>query len=187
MLFAPTVWAGVSVRDGGGGGLPAAGPAQRGGFGFPGGGTGGNPGGGPPGGAQDGGQGTSSTLLSYLGANRGNAQFLVAVPSSMSADSIIISTGEPVMAMGGFSGGDPILTAQSVAQLVQDGTVRFFLLGGGGPGGGFGGQQSATSWVTSSCTVVPSSAYQSSTTTARGGFGFGGGTLYDCASTATKG
>ncbi len=175
MLFAPTVWAGVSVRDGGGGGLPAAGPAQQGGFGFPGGNRdGGN--------APDAGQGTNSALLAYLEANRGNAKFLVAVPSSMSADSIIINTGEPVMAMGGFSGSDPILTAQSVAQLVQDGTVRFFLLGGGGPGG----QQSATSWVTSSCTAVPSSAYQSSTTTT-GGFGFGGGTLYDCASAATKG
>jgi 4-amino-4-deoxy-L-arabinose transferase-like glycosyltransferase len=184
LLFAPTVWSAVSVRDGGGGGLPAAGPAQRGGFGFPGGFTGGgNPGGGVP---PDAGQQSDSTLLSYLEANRGNAKFLVAVPSSMSADSIIISTGEPVMAMGGFSGSDPILTAESVAQLVQDGTVRFFLLGGGGPGGGFGGQQSATQWVTSSCTAVPSSAYQSSTTT-RGGFGFGRDELYDCASATTNG
>ena len=72
----------------------------------------------------------------YLEANRGTTKFLVAVPSSQSADSIIIATGEPVMAMGGFTGSDPILTADSVAQLVKDGTVRYFLLGGGGPGGG---------------------------------------------------
>jgi 4-amino-4-deoxy-L-arabinose transferase-like glycosyltransferase len=153
---------------------------QQGGFGFPGGGN--QRGGAPP----DAGQQNNGALLSYLEANRGNAKFLVAVPSSMSADSIIISTGEPVMAMGGFSGSDPILTAESVAQLVQDGTVRFFLLGGGGPGGGSGGQQSAIQWVTSNCTAVPSSAYESSTTT-RGGFGFGGSELYDCASATSNG
>ena len=85
---------------------------------------------------------------------------------------MIIQTGEPVMAMGGFTGSDPILTADSVAQLVKDGTVRYFLLGGGGPGGGSGGA-TATQWVTSSCTAVPSSAYQSSTTSTgrTGGFG----------------
>jgi hypothetical protein len=32
------------------------------------------------------------------------------------------------MAMGGFSGGDPILTPQSLAQLVKNNTVRFFLI-----------------------------------------------------------
>ena len=41
LLLAPTVWAGVSVRDANGGGIPAAGPSQQG-QGFPGGGPGGN-------------------------------------------------------------------------------------------------------------------------------------------------
>jgi 4-amino-4-deoxy-L-arabinose transferase-like glycosyltransferase len=184
LLVAPTVWAAVSVRDGGGGGLPAAGPQVQG-QGFPG---GGNRVGGMP---ADMGGGTDSALIAYLTANRGDTKYLVAVPSSQSADAIILSTGEPVMAMGGFTGSDPILTADSLAKLVQDGTVRYFLLGGGGPGGGFGGQQSATSWVTTSCTAVPSRTYQSSGTSAGTGTragGFGGvQQLYDCGSAATKG
>lgn len=209
LLVAPTVWAGASVRDANGGGIPSAGP-QTPGMGFPGGAPGGMP---PTDGAtgnqsnatgsasatttvrpqDDGGQPfnsggqVNSSLLAYLTANRGNAKFLVAVPSSQSADSIIIQTGEPVMAMGGFTGSDPILTTTRVAQLVNDGTVRYFLLGGAGPGGG---ASSVTQWVTSSCTAVPSSAYQSSTGTTSaatgGGFSFGGAqTLYDCRVAAT--
>ena len=187
LLMAPTVWAGISVHNGVGGGIPSAGPQQ--GQGFLSGGPGrplpasarpsSDDGGGPGGDVRSG-------LLAYLEANRGDTTFLMAVPSSQSADTIIIQTGEPVMAMGGFSGTDPILTVDSVAQLVKNGTVRYFLLGGGGPGGRFEGQASAMQWVTSSCSVVPSSAYQASTASSRGGFG-GAQALYDCGTTATKG
>ena len=68
-------------------------------------------------------------LISYLEANQGNTTFLVATPSSMTADGIILATNKPVMAMGGFSGGDPILTTDQLASLVSKGTVRFFLVG----------------------------------------------------------
>jgi 4-amino-4-deoxy-L-arabinose transferase-like glycosyltransferase len=151
----------------------------------------------------------SKALEQYLLANQGNAKYLVAVPSSMSAETFILDTGEPVMAMGGFAGGDPILTTDELARLVKDGTVRFFLLNGrggafappgqdatttdasgaarGGPPG-FGGQQGAAqSWVTANCTAVPSSAWQTSTSagSTTGSTGFGGGQqLYDCASVA---
>ncbi len=185
LLVAPTVWSVISVRDGGTSGLPAAGPAQQGGFGFP----GGVPDGGTraDGAAQAQPPGTeaqaSGGLVAYLTANRGNAKYLVAVPSSMTASGIIIQTGEAVMAMGGFTGSDPILTAESVAQLVKEGTVRYFLLGGFG---GFGGQASATQWVTSSCAAVPATQYGVSSGTAGRTGGFGGQQLYDCAALATK-
>src|SRR5207248_213894 len=80
-------------------------------------------------------------LIDYLEASRGNTRFLLAVPSSMAASPITIQTGQPVMAMGGFSGGDPILTTEQVAEDVADGTVRFFLLSGqrsSADGGGVG-------------------------------------------------
>lgn len=115
-----------------------------------------------------------SALITYLEANQGSARYLVAVGSSQEADSIILATNKPVMALGGFSGSDPILTTSQLASLVANGTVRFFLLngsrGGGGPGGG--GQSSLTSWVTTNCSAVSSSQVQSAQ-------------LYDCAS-ATK-
>ena len=101
-------------------------------------------------------------LLQWLIANQGNAKYLVAVSSSQQADAIIIQTGLPVMATGGFSGSDPILTADSLAQLVANGTVRYFLVGGGGPGGGFGRDGagfSVTSWVEQHGTLVPASTW----------------------------
>jgi 4-amino-4-deoxy-L-arabinose transferase-like glycosyltransferase len=48
---------------------------------------------------------------SYLIANREAAKFLVAVPNANVAAPLIISTGLPVMAIGGYLGDDPILTA----------------------------------------------------------------------------
>jgi len=140
---------------------------------------------GGPQGMGGGGQGDAninSKLLSYLEANQGSTKFLFATTSSQSAAPYIIQTGKAVMAMGGFSGSDPILTQQSLAQLVKNNTVRFFLLGGGGPGGG---SNSATSWVQQSCKVVPTSEWETSSASSSGGFaGFGGGNeqLYDCAS-----
>jgi hypothetical protein len=63
-----------------------------------------------------------------LQANHGDARFLYAVPSAMQASPVIIATGEPVMALGGFTGGDPILTPDALATVVARNTVRFFLL-----------------------------------------------------------
>ena len=140
------------------------------------------------------GGGVSTALINYLEANQGSAEFLVAVPSSGEASSIILATNKPVMAMGGFSGSDPILTASSVAQLVAQGKVRFFLLSGNGGGGAPGRQQSSsvTSWVTQHCSVVSSSKWQSSTssssTSSNSGAANannGGSQLYSCTSTST--
>ena len=76
----------------------------------------------------------NQALITYLRDNRGDAKWLAATESSMSASGMIIATGEPVMAMGGFSGSDPAVSTESLARMVDDGTVRFFLLGGlGGP------------------------------------------------------
>ena len=49
-----------------------------------------------------------------------------------------IASGQPVIALGGFSGSDQILTVSQLQALVSSGAMRYFLLDGGG--GGFGGQ-----------------------------------------------
>jgi 4-amino-4-deoxy-L-arabinose transferase-like glycosyltransferase len=199
LMLAPTVWAAIPVIRNTTAQLPVAGPSQGNGFG----------------GNFASGRGENAnanlSLVRYLEANQGNATYLVAAPSSMTADGIILATNKPVMAMGGFGGSDPILTTNQLAALVAQGTVHFFLLGsfreGRQPppqfledipeqfrdrfgdrfgGGGFGGgQQSAlTTWVTQHCTVVPASLWQSPSTSAgaSGGFGQGGANqLYDCA------
>src|SRR5713226_260230 len=174
LMLTPTVWAAIPVIQGTQADLLVAGPIQRDGFG------------GNFGGRRDQNAGVDSALIRYLEANQGNATYLVATPSSMTADGIILATNKPVMALGGFGGSDPILTTAQLATLIHQGTVRYFLLGsfrdggqpppqfledipeqfrdrigdrsGGGGGFGFGGQQSAlTSWVTQHCTVVPAS------------------------------
>ena len=55
---------------------------------------------------------------------------MLATPSARLAAPIIIRTGQPVMAMGGFSGRDPILTVEALADLARRGDVRYVLLGG---------------------------------------------------------
>ncbi|HEX9135153.1 MAG TPA: glycosyltransferase family 39 protein [Ktedonobacteraceae bacterium] len=200
LMLAPTVWAAIPVIQNTTAQLPVAGPTQENGFG-------GNFAGGRGENAS-----TNQALMTYLEANQGNATYLVATPSSMTADSIILATNKPVMALGGFGGSDPILTAEQLAALVSQGTVRYFLLGSfrdggqpppqfledipeqfrdrfgdrfGGPGGFGGGQQGAlTSWVTQHCTVVPASQWQSSASTTQNAPGpVGANQLYDCATT----
>lgn len=122
-----------------------------------------------------GGQGQQA-LISYLLANQGSAKYVLATGSSNEAAPIILATGKPVMALGGFSGNDPILTVESFANMVKDGTVRFIIEGGRGFGGFGGGRGDAniSSWVRTNCGQVPASA--------TGGQNTG---LYDCAAPRT--
>jgi 4-amino-4-deoxy-L-arabinose transferase-like glycosyltransferase len=71
---------------------------------------------------------TDKRLTDYLQAHRGSARFLVATTSAQIAAPIILTTGEPVMALGGFSGGDRILTMEQLAARIANGEVRFFLM-----------------------------------------------------------
>jgi 4-amino-4-deoxy-L-arabinose transferase-like glycosyltransferase len=208
LLISPTIWAGYSViqntessaptagpgfqaaRAGvGGGGRPEAARAIRSGFGVD-----------LLGGAAQ----ANPALVSYLNAHQGTTMFLVATPSSGSADALILTTNKPVMALGGFSGSDPILTVSQLQTLIQNNTVRYFLLApqrgapgqldqlperyrefferGGNAGGigGFGrfggaGQNTLISWVSSNCSQVPATAFSSLTA-------LGNNHLYDCGS-----
>nr|BBH93033.1 hypothetical protein KTA_12320 [Thermogemmatispora argillosa] len=123
----------------------------------------------------------NTALINYLEAHRNGAKYLVAVMSSNEAESIILATNQPVMAMGGFSGSDPILTPAKLAQLVKSGQVRFFLINGNGRGFGGGSQSELINWIVQHCKQVPSSAWQSSSTSSGvGGFGgVGGAQLYE--------
>jgi hypothetical protein len=117
---------------------------------------------------------TDTALISYLLAHKGDAKYLVAVASSNEADSIILETNQPVMALGGFSGSDLILTTNQLATLVKSGTVRYFLLNGSG-GGGPGGSSPSTliTWIIQHSKVISSSQWQSSSTSSSSS-GFGG-------------
>jgi 4-amino-4-deoxy-L-arabinose transferase-like glycosyltransferase len=94
-------------------------------------------------------------LIGYLEANQGSATYLVATSDSNTAASIILASDKPVMSLGGFSGGDPILTVDQFVGLVKSGEVRYVLprRGGAGPGGR-GGTNAIMSWVEANGTPV---------------------------------
>ena len=124
-----------------------------------------------------GGAGTSdSALLVYLVANKGDATWIVAVDSAMSAAPIELATGEPVMGMGGFTGSDPTPTLDQLKAYVGSGQLRYVILGGGNGAGLGGGSRGASgseisAWVTSVGTVVD--------------YGGSGATLYDLSGART--
>jgi 4-amino-4-deoxy-L-arabinose transferase-like glycosyltransferase len=145
LLAGPTAYALRTVRHPSNGPLAAAGPTSRAGG---------------PGGF--GATTTDTALDNYLVAHKGNATYIVAAFGSQSSAPIIIATGQPVITIGGFNGGDPAPTLAQFQQLVAQGKVRYVLVRGGGfggpGGGGFGGPGGGNSaisqWVTAHGTQV---------------------------------
>ena len=85
----------------------------------------------------------------------------------MNGAQIIIDTGLPVMALGGFAGSDEILTVDGAKSLIHDGKVRYFLTSSSTTGGGMGGSSNSGiySWVSTHCTAVSASEWGGSTET----------------------
>lgn len=67
-------------------------------------------------------------LQAFLQQHRGNARFLLAAPNALLAAPVIIGTGQPVMAFGGFFGNDPVMSVDAFAKAVERGDVRFVVL-----------------------------------------------------------
>jgi 4-amino-4-deoxy-L-arabinose transferase-like glycosyltransferase len=69
-------------------------------------------------------------LHAFLLAHRGEARFIVAAPTTGLVAPVIVHTGQPAMAFGGFWGNEPVLTLGAFAEMVKRGEVRYVLLGG---------------------------------------------------------
>jgi 4-amino-4-deoxy-L-arabinose transferase-like glycosyltransferase len=67
-------------------------------------------------------------LIDFLSVNRQGERYLLSTSTTLLAAPIIVRTGEPVMARGGFHGLDPILTPPALARLVETRQVRFVML-----------------------------------------------------------
>jgi 4-amino-4-deoxy-L-arabinose transferase-like glycosyltransferase len=90
-------------------------------------------------------------LLAFLAQNRGDERYLLATSNARLAAPVIIATGAPVMALGGFGGQVPTLAAADFAHLVETGRVRYALIGDGSPGlrrvFGEGRQRELSDWI----------------------------------------
>lgn len=137
---------------------------------------------------------SSSPLAQYLLSQRNGEKWLAATLNANTAAPIILQTGEPVMALGGFSGRDNILTAGQLAQMVSAGEVRFFLmseqrgpqppqantLANGNAPTPQAENNSLLQWVMANCKTVPSNLWQSNTQPQQPNGSGGQSQLYDC-------
>lgn len=102
-----------------------------------------------------------STLVSFLLENRHGTTWLAAVNSANESAPIQLSSGQPVMAIGGFNGSDSTLTLSQFKQLVKQGKVRYYVVNSrqgksSGPSGmsGPGSNSDILTWVKSAGSKV---------------------------------
>ncbi|MEH0420027.1 ArnT family glycosyltransferase [Streptomyces sp. B21-083] len=116
------------------GGMPGGGATGEGG---------GMGGGGGVGGLLNGAS-VSSAAKTLLEKNASDYTWAAAAIGAQNAASYQLSTGDPVMAIGGFNGTDPSPTLAEFKKYVADGKIHYFISSGSG-GGGMGGSSSTTS------------------------------------------
>ena len=96
-----------------------------------------------------------SQLVQYLVERQHGATWLVAVASANESAAIQLTSGQPVMAVGGFNGSDTPLTLEQFKQLVKAGKVNYYAISSHGRGGGpGGGNNEITAWVKQTGAVV---------------------------------
>jgi 4-amino-4-deoxy-L-arabinose transferase-like glycosyltransferase len=89
-------------------------------------------------------------LLTFLTENQHNERYLVAAENARLLAPIIIETGAPALAIGGFAGRDPILTASAFAQMAAEHQFRYVMLSSPGRrdvSGDNGPNAEITKWV----------------------------------------
>ncbi|GLC30093.1 ArnT family glycosyltransferase [Clostridium omnivorum] len=103
---------------------------------------------------------SNSKLIEYLQQNKTSSQkYLLVVSNANEAADIIVQTGEPVMAIGGFLGNDKSITLDQFKELVKKGEVRYVMTGGMKGGGSGNASNEIMNWVQQTGTLVSSSEY----------------------------
>ncbi|MEU6661739.1 glycosyltransferase family 39 protein [Streptomyces sp. NPDC046821] len=110
----------------------------------------------------------SAKAKALVAANADHYTWAAATVGAQNAAGYQLSTGKPVMAIGGFNGSDPSPTLAQFKRYVEDGRIHYFIAGGrdrmgggrGGTGGGRGGRSGAgtaasiQAWVEKNYTKV---------------------------------
>lgn len=117
-------------------------------------------------------------FLDYVKSHNTGETYLFGITdSSLIAAPYIIQTGEPVMALGGFSGSDPVLTQEQLEELIKERKIKYFLVGSGGSRGG---NEPLIEWIKGVGREIPAEEWQSA------GSGLGG-SLYEVDEVAENG
>ncbi|MBI5951528.1 MAG: glycosyltransferase family 39 protein [Chloroflexi bacterium] len=120
------------------------------------------------------GRGMDEDMLTFLEENTKDVEYLLAVPSAQNGSTLVLQTGRPVLFMGGFSGGDQVVTAEDLSAMVANGELRYVLYGGDR-----GGKQDISNWLQTSCSPVTQFS-QVTGPAGRQGEGNMGMTLFEC-------
>ena len=96
-------------------------------------------------------------LIPYLSSDRDGARFLVAATDARTADPIALTTGLPVITVGGFGGANPTPTAVQLERLIRVGQLRYVLLDATRewPNSPVHQVGVATAWVKRHCALIP--------------------------------
>jgi 4-amino-4-deoxy-L-arabinose transferase-like glycosyltransferase len=86
-------------------------------------------------------------LLPFLRAHRDDGRFLAATSNARMAAPLIIASGEPVVAFGGFMGTMPVLDGAALGRLADAGELRFVIVGNAQARRETAPQTDATRWV----------------------------------------
>jgi len=89
-----------------------------------------------------------SSLLVFLLSERRGERWIAATSSENTAAMLMLRADVAVMALGGFSGGDPILTPSALAAKVRSGELRFVVIEDRM-------QAALGNWVRARCVEVP--------------------------------
>lgn len=133
----------------------------------------------------------SDQMVRYLAEHHDGQTWIVAVVGAVVAAPIILDTGQPVMAIGGYNGNDAAPTVDQLRQYVHKGQLRYVWTNGSAGVSGMGGSgedidtkvvDESLSWVTATCAVVAPPEYGGPTSGSAGnGDGQATTQLYDCA------
>jgi 4-amino-4-deoxy-L-arabinose transferase-like glycosyltransferase len=102
-------------------------------------------------------------LLDFLTRNHRNERYLVAAQNARQVAPLIIETGAPVVAFGGFMGRDPILTTGDFAKMAAENQFRYVMLqrpGRRDSGGDNGPNADIAKWVREHGTPVEASEWR---------------------------
>ncbi|MBI3696230.1 MAG: glycosyltransferase family 39 protein [Acidobacteria bacterium] len=138
LLLGPAVWSSTAVVRKAHPGLPAAGPAMRLEQGWA--------------DEMERGGVDSKALVDYLRSRTDEERILLAATSEQITSGIIVDTGAPVIAMGGFLGTDRAMSLGRLQWLIANKELRFILVA---PFDRIAGNRERTEWVREHCEIVP--------------------------------
>ncbi|MBN1265815.1 MAG: glycosyltransferase family 39 protein [Anaerolineales bacterium] len=120
---------------------------------------------------------TEPYRLEFLLNHTVDRKYLLAVPGSMQGAEYVLAAGRPVLYIGGFNGGDPVVSLEEFQQLIVNGDLRYVLLSGSS---GRMENEEIFRWVRTECTRLQPILQNPAAAQAAASLQSDQGILFDC-------